>query len=165
MRSTVLSIVIAAFALILAGCRQADGPMPTPNAQAKEDMEDIRHDVEYIANGHDPQAPQYLNDDLTKYARRRTAVAPVEELSRRVATALPGAKVTEQNGQRLAHSLWESIAAIETSERQVQTMQNDMQALLVSMGIAEDKARQVAAQVGEVQRAVNDHPRRWYELF
>ena len=139
--------------------------MPTPSTQAKEDMEDIRHDVEYLANGRDPQAPEYLTDDLTKYARRRSAVPAVEELSRRVAMVLPGAKGTQQNGQQLSHSLWQSIAAIETSERQIQTMQNEMQALLVSMGVAEEGAQRVAAQVGEVQRAVNDHPRRWYELF
>ena len=152
-------------ALLLAGCRQSDGPMPTPGAQAKEDLEDIRHDLEFIANGRDPQAPEYLADDLRKYARRASAVPAVDELSRRAATVIPGSKLTEQDGQRLAHSLWQSVMAIETSERQIETMQNDMQALLMSIGVAEAGAQRVAAQVGEVQRAVNDRPRRWYELF
>jgi len=139
--------------------------MPTPNEQAKGDLEDIRHNIEYIANGRDPEAPQYLTDDLGKYVRRPSAVPAVNELSRRVATVLPGTKLTEQDGQRLAHSLWQSVAAIELSERQTETLQNDTQALLMSIGVAEDGAQRVAAQVGEVQRVVNDRPRRWYELF
>ena len=165
MKSAVVSLCLASLTLFLAGCRQADGPMPTPNAQAKEDLEDIRHDLEYIANGRDSDAPQYLMDDLTKYARRPSAVPAVEELSRRVATTLPGTKFSEQNGQRLAHSLWQSIAAVDTSERQIETMQNDVQALLVSIGVAEQGAQRVAAQLGEVQKAVNNRPRRWYEVF
>jgi hypothetical protein len=51
------------------------------------------------------------------------------------------------------------------SERQIETLQNDVQALLMSVGIAEENAQQVAAQVGDVQVAVTDRPRRWYELF
>ena len=40
-----------------------------------------------------------------------------------------------------------------------------MQAHLVSLGVGEDSAQQVAAQVGEVQSSVTLRPRRWYELF
>jgi hypothetical protein len=40
-----------------------------------------------------------------------------------------------------------------------------MQALLESLGVSEESAQQVAAQVGEVQSSVTLRPRRWYELF
>jgi hypothetical protein len=40
-----------------------------------------------------------------------------------------------------------------------------VQSLLMSAGIAEPNAQQVAAQVGDVQRAISDRPRRWYEFF
>jgi hypothetical protein len=40
-----------------------------------------------------------------------------------------------------------------------------MQSLLTSVGVPDANAQQVAAQVGEVQRAINDRPRRWYEVF
>jgi hypothetical protein len=40
-----------------------------------------------------------------------------------------------------------------------------MQAHLVSLGVGEDSARQVTAQIGEVQSSVTLRPRRWYELF
>ena len=59
--------------------------------------------------------------------------------------------------QRLAHNLWLSVAAREMSERQIETLQNDVQALLI-VGVAEEGAQQVAAQVGEVQSAVTLRP-------
>jgi hypothetical protein len=71
----------------------------------------------------------------------------------------------EQSAQRLAHSLWVSIAARELSERQVETLKSDMQLMLTSLGVAESNAQLVAAQVGDVQGAVGDRARRWYELF
>jgi len=40
-----------------------------------------------------------------------------------------------------------------------------MQLMLTSLGVAESNAQLVAAQVGDVQGAVGDRARRWYELF
>ena len=82
-----------------------------------------------------------------------------------VATVLAGVDLAEQTAQRLAHSLWLSVVARELSERQTETLQNDVQSLLMAEGIAEEDAQLVAAQVGEVQGAVAARPRRWYELF
>ena len=78
---------------------------------------------------------------------------------------LAGVDLTEQAAQRLAHNLWLSVVARELSERQVETLQNDVQALLMEEGVAEESAQQVAAQVGDVQGTVTTRPRRWYELF
>ncbi len=78
---------------------------------------------------------------------------------------LVGKTLNDTTAQRLAHSLWTSVAARELSERQVETLQNDVQSQLVAIGVAEPQAQQVAAQVGEVQKAVGNRPRRWYELF
>jgi hypothetical protein len=89
----------------------------------------------------------------------------VDELSRRTADALAGSQLSEQAAQRLTHNLWLSVAARDISERQIESLQNDTHSLLVSVGIPEDRAEQVAVQVGEVQRAVTSRPRRWYELF
>jgi hypothetical protein len=61
--------------------------------------------------------------------------------------------------------LWLSVAARDISERQIESLQNDTQSLLASVGIPEERAQQVAVQVGEVQRAVTNRPRRWYEFF
>jgi hypothetical protein len=165
MTSTIYYGLIGAAVLTLCGCRQPDGSVPTPDATVQEELGDVSRDLQYIAAARDPEAPTNLADDLRKYAQRSSAVPAVDELSRRTAGAIAGSQMTEQAAQRLTHNLWLSVAARDISERQVESLQNDTQSLLVSVGVAEDRAQQVAVQVGEVQRVVTMRPRRWYELF
>ena len=146
-------------------CRQADGPIPTPSESVQEELHDVGRDLQNVASGRDPAAPKDLEQDLRKYVRRPTSAPAVDELSRRTATVLPGKNLPDQAAQQLAHDLWLSMAAREASEKQIEGLQNDVQSLLMSIGVAEDGARQVAAQVGEVQSAETDRPRRWYEFF
>jgi hypothetical protein len=165
MMSKVCSGFVCASVLILAGCRQPDGQIPTPDAVVQEELGDVVRDLQHIADKRDPEAPKNLADDLRKYAKRPSAVSAVDELSRRTAGAVAGTQLTEQAAQRLTHNLWLSVSARDISERQIESLQNDTHSLLVSAGIPEDRAAQVAVQVGEVQRAVTSRPRRWYELF
>ena len=151
--------------LSLGACRQADGPVPTPNQTIQEELVDVANDLQNVGSGRDPQAPKDLADDLRKYARQPSAEPSVDELSARTAKALAGVNLPEQARQRLTHSLWLSAAARELSERQREILQNDVQSLLMSVGVAEEKAQQVAAQVGDVQRTVTERPRRWYERY
>ena len=165
MRSGICPLLLVVLSLVAAGCRQPDGPVPTPNQNVQEDLVDISRDLTYIATGYDPAAPQDLAADLRKYVTRDAAMPVVEELSRRTATAVANTKLPEQTAQRLAHTLWLSLAARDISQRQVEALQNDTQSLLMSVGVADEQAEQVAAQVGEVQRVVTDRQRRWYEWF
>ena len=166
MRSPVHFALLALMALTLAGCRQADGPVPTPDDSVLEDLGDVRKDLEYIATGYDPSASKDLAEDLRKYVDEMPpAAAAVDELSRRVADVVAQKKLPEQTGDQLALNLWLAIQARQISERQVESLQNDTQALLMTVGITEENAQQVAAQIGEVQRLVTARQRRWYELF
>lgn len=165
MRSRAGCVLVLILLLVAAGCRQPDGPMPTPSPDAQEDLSDISRDLTYIATGSDPAAPQDLSADLLKYVARDSVMPVVEELSRRTAGAVANTKLPEQTAQRLAHTLWLAIASREISERQVEALQNDTQSMLMSIGVADEQAQQVAAQVGEVQRTVTDRVRRWYEWF
>ncbi|OFW36053.1 MAG: hypothetical protein A3F70_19240 [Acidobacteria bacterium RIFCSPLOWO2_12_FULL_67_14] len=166
MRSPVHFALLALMALTLAGCRQADGPVPTPDESVLEDLGDVRKDLEYIATGYDPSASKDLAADLGKYVDEMPpAAAAVDELSRRGASVVAQKKLPEQTGDQLALNLWLAIQARQISERQVEALQNDTQALLMTVGIAEENAQQVAAQIGEVQRLVTARQRRWYELF
>jgi hypothetical protein len=159
-------MVLAAVTLVsVPACRQADGPVPTPSAETQEELVDVARDLQYIASGSDPAAPEYLEADLRKYARRESAGPAAEELARRTSAAVTGLMLGDQDAQRLTHNLWLSVAARDISERQVEGLQSDMQSLLLSVGAPQDRAELVAAQVAEVQRAVSDRPRRWYELF
>jgi hypothetical protein len=166
MRSPLLCAALIVAAALITGCRQADGPMPAPDANIQKELVDVTRDLENVANNN-PDGPEELAYDLRKYVsdKRPQAVPAVDELSRRTAQVLPNTKLTPESAQRLAQSLWVSVTAAELSERQVETLQEDVQSLLVSVGVAEQNAQQVAAQVGDVQRAVGDRPRRWYELF
>ncbi len=165
MRSRARYVLIVMAGLSFGACRQADGPVPAPNANVQEELVDVTRGLENVASGRDPQAPKDLADDLRKYASGPDAAPAVDQLSQRTASVLSGVNLSEQDAQRLAHTLWLSVAARDLSERQIETLQNDMQALLISVGVAQENAQQVAAQVGEVQGAVTDRPRRWYELF
>ena len=151
--------------LSLGGCRQADGPIPTPNQTVQEELADVARDLQNVAASSDPQAPGDLADDLRKYSPRPNARPAVDALSQRTAGVLVGIALTEQDAQRLAHVLWLSVAARELSERQIESLQSDVRALLTSIGVPEEKAQPVAAQVGDVQGAVTDRPRRWYERY
>jgi hypothetical protein len=165
MRSRARYVLIVIMGLSLGACRQADGPMPAPNETVQEELVDVTRDLQNVASGRDPQAPEDLAGDLGKYTDSPSAKLVVDEMSERTATVLAGVNLTEQAAQRLAHNLWLSVAARELSGRQVETLQNDVQSLLMAEGVAEENAQQVAAQVGDVQGAVTARPRRWYELF
>ena len=158
----VLTVTLSVF---LGGCRQADGPVPTPNQTYQEDLVDVARDLPNVASGRDPNGPVDLAEDLRKYTDKEAAKPLVDELSARTAKALQGRDLADQDAQRLAHNLWVSVYAKDLSERQIEALQNDMQALMTSLGVGEESAQQVAAQVGEVQNSVSVRPRRWYELF
>jgi hypothetical protein len=164
MRLCVLPLLTIVAVLSGAACRQADGPVPVPDANTQEELKDVTKDLLNVVNK-DPQAPQDLTNDLNKYNDDPEERAPIDELTRRVVAVLPSAKLSEQSAQQLAQSLWVTVTARQMSERQRETLQNDMQSLLTSVGVPDANAQQVAAQVGEVQRAINDRPRRWYEVF
>ena len=165
MSSCPRGLLIVVLALFLGGCRQADGTIPTPNEASQEELVDVARDLQNVATGRDPNGPQDLADDLGKYTEKATARTRIDELSARTAKAIAGRDLADQDAQRLAHNLWVSVSARDLSERQVESLQNDMQAHLVSIGVGEESAQQVAAQVGEVQSSVSLRPRRWYELF
>ena len=159
--------LILVVSVALAGCRQADGPVPAVDANKQAELRDVSRDLQNLAAARDPNAPEDLAHDLRKYVDedRPSAIPAVDELSLRTARALAGTKLTEQAAQRLAHDLWTSVEAREMSERQVESLQNNVQSLLMSVGVAEENAEAVAAQVGEVQRQVTARQRRWYEWF
>ena len=139
--------------------------MPTPNPIIQEELLDVANDLQNVGSARDPQAPKDLADDLRKYARKPSAEPAVDELSMRTAKVLAGVNLDKQAAQRLTHLLWLSAEDRELREWQIEILQNDVQSLLMSVGVAQENAELVAAQVGDVQVAVTERPRRWYELF
>lgn len=165
MRLRARIVLVVMMGLSLGACRQADGPMPTPSDGVLAELDDVTRDLQNVASARDPQARQDLADDLRKYVEVPDAVSAVDALSRQAATVLAGVDLAEQEAGRLAHSLWLAATASELSERQMEGLRDDVLSLLTAEGIAEESAQEFAAQMGEVQDAVNARPRRWYELF
>jgi hypothetical protein len=157
--------LVATAVLLLAGCRQGESPLPMPDEGVQEELGDVRRDLQDIASNRDTAAAEALAQDLRKYVVRPSAVPAVDEMARLTSAALPGRILSDEAGERLAYTLWVAATARELSERQIETLQNDVQSQLTSLGVAEDSASSVAAQVGRVQGAVTDRQRRWYELF
>jgi hypothetical protein len=164
MRLDTRCALIPVMALSLAGCRQGDGPVPTPNAATQNEIDDMSRDLLGIARK-DAESQKYLSDDLHKYTDVSSNLPAFDELARRTSGVVAGAKLSEQAAQQLAHNLWLTVSAREMSERQVETLQMDFQTVLVSAGVPEPSVQPVTEQVQEVQRLVTTRPRRWYEFF
>src|SRR5688572_30069295 len=124
MRSRATYVFIAIMGVWLTGCRQADGPVPTPDENTKAELGDVAEDLQNIASGRDPQAPEDLASDLSKYPRSKDVLPVVDALSLQTSKVVAGKALNDQVSQRLAHSLWLSIAAREMSARQVESLQN-----------------------------------------
>jgi hypothetical protein len=158
------SALIIIVSLGMAGCRQADGPMPAPEGEVPNRLVDISRDLMSVSRG-DTQARKDLADDLRVFVERQEALPAADELARRTSDVVEGKTLDDQNAERLAHHLWTAAAAREMSQRQVESLQNDIHALLISVGVPEDNALNVASQAGEVQKLVTTRERRWYEFF
>ena len=164
MRLRVRYVLIPVLALSFAACRQADGPVPTPDAATQNEIDDMSRDLLGIA-ARDAESQKYLADDLHKYTDVASNLPAFDELARSTSGVVAGAKLSEQAAKQLALDLWLAVSAREMSERQVEALQMDLQTVLVSAGVPEPDAQPVVAQVEEVQRLVTARPRRWYEFF
>lgn len=158
------------FALVLAlpllggGCRQADGPIPTPTREQTNEIGDISRDLINVANK-DPQAPEELRNDIAKYGSTDEAVQQMNGLAQEVSQALAGARVDEQTAQNLAKTLWVGLTARELSERQVEALGRDIKTTLASTGVPEERAQSIASRLSAVQKTITATPRRWYQVF
>ncbi|HXD17731.1 MAG TPA: hypothetical protein VN654_12000 [Vicinamibacterales bacterium] len=165
MKRQIAYAVVAACALQLAACRQADGPMPEATPSTPNELGDISRDLQNVASG-DPSGPKELSDDLSHYAQGSSGGPPAAaELSRRLSEALTGKTFKLAQAIPVAHTAWVAVAARQLSEKQIEALQNEMKSGLMSIGASEQQAQNVADQVGAVQQAVTRRHRRWYELL
>jgi hypothetical protein len=163
-RQIAYALVFAA-ALQFAACRQADGPMPETTPSTANELGDINRDLQNLATGN-PDGPKDLASDISHYAEGSNGgAAAAEELSRRLGQALNGKSFKLAQAMPVAHACWVAVAARQLSEKQVETLRNEMKSGLMSLGVNEQQAQNVADQVGVVQQAVTARHRRWYEML
>jgi hypothetical protein len=164
MKPFVVHAALVALVISGAGCRQADGALPTPQGEVPDRLEDLSRDLMAVARG-ETQAKQDFTDDLRVFARNPQGETAVTAFGMRIGEAIAGTNLTEQSAQQLAHTSWTVVGATELSDRQVEALRNDVQAQLTALGIPEDQSAALAGQVPEVQKAITTRPRRWYEVF
>jgi hypothetical protein len=158
------TLSLAALLALAAGCRQPDGPTPAPTPDRQNEIRDLAKDMINVINS-DPEAPGDLADDISRYAPNPEASEASRELARRLADALPSARLDDPTAQRLAHSIWVGLTATELSARQVDVVKTDVRGILQGAGVAEPQAESVAQQLGVVQEEITNNPKRWYQVF
>jgi hypothetical protein len=164
MNSRVLAGVCLGAALLVGGCRQGDGPLPKADGDVPNRVHDLGRDLQSVAGG-DQQAPKDLEDDLLVFVDSNEPRPPVIQLARVVSDSVAKKQLSDQNAEKLGQQLWMTVAARQLSEKQREALQKDVQTTLTSMGVAQDSAERVSAQVGETQKALTRRKRRWYEFF
>jgi hypothetical protein len=158
------SLVIAC-ALSLAGCRQADGALPPATGDVPNQLGDISRDLWNAANAK-TGGLEDLTGDLSFFAQQTTGgEAATAELSKRLEQGLKGKTFMVADALPLAHSCWVAVAGRQLSEKQVENLQGEVKAQLMTLGVDEMQAQNITAQVGAVQQAVTARHRRWYELL
>ena len=157
---------ILILAVLLSGCRQADGAMPEATASVAERAR--RHQPGPAERGdRNPTGVRRISPRTSATTREGTngGEAAAQELARRLGQALTGKMFKLAQAMPVAHSAWVTVAARQLSEQQIENLKNEMKSELMSLGANEQQAQSVADQVGVVQQAVTARHRRWYELL
>ena len=145
----------------------ADGPMPMPNSEDLNRLDDLRRDVGNVVGGHQ-EARQDFADDLMVFVKPGTkpdAPPAINELARLISDATTAAQVKEAALPPFLKQVWTAVAARELSEKQVVALQADAKTTLTGLGVAAPAAQAISNQMGTVQKSVTDRARRWYEVF
>jgi hypothetical protein len=150
MRRMVYALLVAAS--MGAACKQADGEMPARNGEVPQRLVDIGRDIDNVTGGN-PDGPAELTDDLLVYAEEPEATTAARAMSTTISGMILKRPLNEETRNRLA------------SERQIDTLKDDMRELLTSIGVSQEDANLAAGWVGNVQKAVTKRNRRWYERY
>lgn len=161
--STRLAVALV-LGLAAAGCRQPDGQAPTPTADQTNEIGDIARDMINVVNK-DPQGPEDLRADLSKYGQDAEATAQIDAFARQLTGALADARLDDATAERLAKTLWVAVTARDLSARQIDALEQELEDVLASAGVPEERAQPIANRLDEMQRAITDNPKRWYQVF
>jgi hypothetical protein len=158
-------LLLLLVSLGLAGCRQPDGPVPTPQGEDPNRIEDMTRGLLGLP-GSDTEAVEGLAGDLLVWTDQVDGAVPLtRDLARMVVDAVRGHTLSEEHARRLAQTLWMTSSARELSDQQIDDLGRQMRMVLDAIGAPPDRAQAAADQAAALQRVVTDRERRWYELF
>lgn len=147
-------------------CRQPDGPIPSPDEENANRISDMGRDLQAVARG-ESDAKGAFAEDLAVFAddHDTEAIQTVKGFGGRLADAIGSARLSDDSAQQISRLCWQIVGATELSDRQVKALQGELRMQLASVGVSQDRADAVVAEMPNVQRAVTTRPRRWYEVF
>ena len=151
----------AALLLMLAGCGQPDGTMPTPQGEQPGRIDDISRDLQNVA-GKNPDAPAELFDDLTNLDPAPRPANRVKELSQALSDALADKPLPDAEAKRLAEVLFTAIAVRDLSESQIEQVGTNLREALVTIGAQAEVAERAKTAAVALASEVTQNKKRWY---
>jgi hypothetical protein len=159
-----LCVAVLLVGLSVAGCRQAEGPIPTPVDEQPNKIYDIGRDLQNIARG-EAQASQDLLDDLNGLDGTPRPAPLVRDLSTATADAVAGASLADAQAQEIARLLFIALTAEELNAQQIEQVAGDLRAALAGSGADDAQAARVATAATTLQDAITLNRKRWYHMF
>ena len=163
MKKLFQALVVASLMLV-AGCRQPDGPMPQPTPEEQNEIGDLSRDFLSIAGG-DEKAVQDAADDMGGLGPHERGRRFAPEMSKRFARVLTGKTLTDQQALALATQMYLTFAATELSSRQIEKIQEDVRTQLTALGVAADAIDPITRQIEATQAEVTTAERRWWQVI
>jgi hypothetical protein len=154
-------VVVLFLALLVTGCREADGPVPAPNAEQVNRTEDLARDLKNVS-ANNPTAVQELRDDLEHLAEPEPPEDRVGALVDAMSAAIRNRPLDDATTQRLSELLFVAVSAREFSGAQVDKLEADIEAALRKGGVAEGPADTVGTRTREVVEAIKVKRKRWW---
>lgn len=164
MRRRLVHLLPLVLAVSLCACKQGEGRIPDKSGDVPQRLVDLGRDLEGVVAG-DKQAVTDLTDDLLVFTEEPEGMNAIRAMSATVTPMLVKRSMNGDTLARLANLLWLTVAARDFSERQIDTLKDEMRDLLLSIGITQQDANLAAGWVGNVQKAVTLRSRRWYERY
>ncbi len=158
------AIAAVVLALAVGACSQPDGPVPAPDEAAQNEIGDVSRDIQGVLRKN-LDSPKDLIDDLAGFSPLEESEAATRDFGSRLADVLPGRTMSEPDTERLANTLWVALSARELSEKQMESLRDDVQSMLLAAGVPQADAESVVAQLGEAQKVITIRQKRWYEFF
>jgi hypothetical protein len=160
MKQTVAGVLLVG-ALCVAGCKQADGPMPVPEGEQPNKIEDISRDLQNLASS-DANAPTELADDLSSVDPLKRPPEQITALSKHLGSALDGRQLSDGDARKMANLLFVALAGRELSESQIEQAGEELRTTLMSVGAEAQVAEQVSTATQELANGITRNKKRWY---
>jgi hypothetical protein len=159
-----LSALVLVAALGAASCKQGDGPLPAKTKDVPNRLGDLQRDLAAVVGG-EQQAIEDLTDDLLVFTDQPEGQTATKALAMTVCSMLVNRPVNDEMQTKIVNLLWTAVAARELSERQVDGLKDDFRNTLLAVGVTQPDANLAAGRVGDVQNAVSERGRRWFERY